>query len=86
MLEMFLSNVVGLEIWAGVGGDPHCQPRVLRQGFSYEFKGQSAGLVAWWLSYKPSLVFAPLSGEHRGAPRRREHTREEGGPDLRHDG
>lgn len=69
--------------------DPHCyQPRTLRQGFSYELKGQSARA---YLATSPrlhwlSLLFATLAGEHRGAPRRREHTREEGGPDLRHDG
>lgn len=27
-----------------------------------------------------------VAGEHRGAPRGGEHPREEGGPDLRHDG
>lgn len=40
--------------------------------------------AAWPGAQRPACL--SLAGEHRGAPRGGEHPREEGGPDLRHDG
>lgn len=45
--EMFLWKVTGLENgrerWSSL-----TPTQVSRQGFSYELKGKSAGLVPWW--------------------------------------
>lgn len=58
---------------------PHPEPA---QIWGHSFGGDPK--AAWPGAQRPACL--SLAGEHRGAPRGGEHPREEGGPDLRHDG